>query len=639
MAPRVVVLVTALLLGLLSAPSGHAQADDAASTGPAGAGSADSVSPAALNPPGAAAIKGKTWGAPTTSPSSAFTRSGPVFPATVAEANADDPPYYDDPGCHLTPDLSVPGTPCRYGDPRGTTDVWVLGDSKVGQWFVALDAIARREGWRLTMHTKSGCPYAPSLPLPANPTRGNRLCKEFNLHVQGLVRQARPDIVITASVKQGADLTEAYVRAWREMRANGTRQVVALWDSPSPSPLVPPCLEPLVPQGDYVASCSYRPGASGNATLKAAVDRVGGARLVSMADWVCPTSTLSPRCPPVIGQATVYRGGSHLSTTYVRTLTDALHERLYRAGVATHPPEPERVERIGGANRFHTAALLSEGYPEGQGVIVTSGLDFPDALSAAARAGATGVPVLLTRPGSLPADTRSALQRLRPSNITIVGGEGAVTAAVEDALRAFATDVERVAGTDRYQTSAAVARLSTGPVPKVYVATGASFPDALAAASLAGHEGVPVLLTRPGSLPSSTADALMHLNPGEITVVGGPNVVADSVLDQLQQLPGNARVTRVSGSNRYATAAALTAGYQAPVQTVYVALGTNYPDALAAAARAGREGAPVLLAASDTVPAATATALNRLKPQQIVVTGGPNVLRDTVRWGLERYLR
>lgn len=272
-------------------------------------------------------------------------------------------------------------------------------------------------------------------------------------------------------------------------------------------------------------------------------------------------------------------------------------------------------------------------------MLVTTGATWPDAVSAAARAGSVGAPVLLTRQGDLPAATREALGRLRPSSITVVGGSGVVSEAVLSALRGYTSgSVTRVAGPDRYATSAAVARLAGTDVPMVYVATGTNYPDALAAAARAGHEDAPVLLTRTDSLPADVASALTALRPRAVTVMGQTDVLGAAVADRIRDLTG-APVTRVAGPDRYATAAVLTQRYPAAVDRVYVATGSDFPDALAAAARAGHEAAPLVLVRKDAVPAATATALRRLAPAGIVTIGSTVVLSDGVRWGLERYLR
>src|SRR5690606_18161461 len=64
----------------------------------------------------------------------------------------------------------------------------------------------------------------------------------------------------------------------------------------------------------------------------------------------------------------------------------------------------ETTFRIGGADRFATAAQISSGFfePGVPVVYVTSGMNFPDALAGGPAAASGGGPVLLVRPGSIP---------------------------------------------------------------------------------------------------------------------------------------------------------------------------------------------------------------------------------------------
>ena len=90
--------------------------------------------------------------------------------------------------------------------------------------------------------------------------------------------------------------------------------------------------------------------------------------------------------------------------------------------------------------------------------------------------------------------------------------------------------------------------------PAAVVATGASFPDALAADYLAGQVGGPVLLADPAVLPSVTATELTALGVSTVYVVGGTGAVSAAVAAAIGALPapgaGVIKVVRVSGSNR-----------------------------------------------------------------------------------------
>ena len=198
--------------------------------------------------------------------------------------------------------------------------------------------------------------------------------------------------------------------------------------------------------------------------------------------------------------------------------------------------------------------------------------------------------------------------------------------------------VPRIAGIDRYATSAAVSRESFSPgVPVAYVATGRSFPDALAGGPAARVGNGPLLLTAPDSLLSVTAAELLRLKPGRIVVLGGTSAVSSTVLTALRSYTVGG-VIRVAGQNRYETAAAVSASVFSPeAPVVYVATGATFPDALAAGSVAAKAKAPILLVGSNAVPAATATELTRLDPDTIIIMGGSSAVSNVVLQQLEMY--
>ena len=198
--------------------------------------------------------------------------------------------------------------------------------------------------------------------------------------------------------------------------------------------------------------------------------------------------------------------------------------------------------------------------------------------------------------------------------------------------------VDRQSGADRYATAANISR-GTVPshAPVVYIATGLNFPDALAAAAAAGQLGGPVLLVTPTSIPTVVKTELTRLKPDKIIIAGGPSVVSASVATQLDAYT-TGPVLRQSGADRYATAAAISAATFAPgPEVAYIATGLNFPDALAAAGAAGRLGGPVLLVSTNSIPTVVKTELTRLKPQRIIIAGGPSVVSASVATQLDAY--
>ncbi|HET8615712.1 MAG TPA: cell wall-binding repeat-containing protein [Actinomycetales bacterium] len=191
------------------------------------------------------------------------------------------------------------------------------------------------------------------------------------------------------------------------------------------------------------------------------------------------------------------------------------------------------VQRIYGSDRFATAAMLWDGAPTGGTVYLANGMQFPDALSGAAAAAASGSAVLLTLANRIPDVTASALSQLDPAEIVVLGGPASVTSTVEAQLSSYAPKVTRIGGADRFAVAAGVASTRFSGATRAYVANGLLFPDALAGAALAGVQGAPVLLSTSTALPSATVTALRAVKPESITVLGGPASVSPAVASAL----------------------------------------------------------------------------------------------------------
>jgi putative cell wall-binding protein len=315
----------------------------------------------------------------------------------------------------------------------------------------------------------------------------------------------------------------------------------------------------------------------------------------------------------------------HHSMTGMRRLAGpaVIAALLVVAGAArvAHAADAMTITRLAGADRYATAAAVSAASfaPGVDAVYIAAGTDFPDALSGAAAAGSRRDPLLLVPPSSIPAVVATEISRLKPGRIFVLGSTGVISSGVETALHAFtAGGVMRLAGRDRYATSAAISAATfQAGVPLVYVATGADFPDALAGAAAAGHAGVPVLLVAPTSIPAPIAKELGRLAPARIAVLGGTGAVSASVMTALGGYTKGA-VVRIAGADRYATAVAISAATYPKSQTAYLATGANFPDALAGASLDG----PLLLVDPGTSPRAVHDEIVRLGASRVVVLGG-----------------
>lgn len=293
------------------------------------------------------------------------------------------------------------------------------------------------------------------------------------------------------------------------------------------------------------------------------------------------------------------------------------------------------VSRLAGADRYSTSVAISSSFSAGVPVVyVATGENYPDALSAASAAAVQGGPLLLTDPGYLPGVIRSEINRLRPTQIVVVGGAGAVSDAVYNELATLAPTIRRDSGPDRFSTSRLIAeRAFTGrTVTTAFIATGHDFPDALSAGAAAATLGAPVILVdgAAGSLDGGAQYLMQRLGVTKIYIAGGTGVVSPGIEASLKQAFGNSNVVRLSGPDRYSTSRAINAGTFTASQKIYLAVGTNFPDSLSGAALAGVAHAPLYIVPSTCVPGDVLYDINRYAASNVVLLGGAGVLSAKV---------
>ena len=310
-----------------------------------------------------------------------------------------------------------------------------------------------------------------------------------------------------------------------------------------------------------------------------------------------------------VGQPSVYRRRK-LGRVVTAVGTVALLASIAQPANAL-APTPE-TRRVSGSSVYEIAAKVAgvtcDSKVGSHSVALASGENWPDALAGSA----LDRPLLLTTQAFLPAPTRAYLDPCRDhpkAKVIILGGQAAVSTAVEEDLRDMGFRVDRIAGADRYETAHRVARLfAPDELPTVYLASGKNYADAVAAAPSVSRES-PLILTARNSLHDQARKFLTAKDRSidGVTILGGTAAISEAVEDELRSLGLATR--RIAGADRYETAALIARESLAlpgchPVRDVAVARGTSPYGGLAAAAVRG-PCQPLLLApkASDDVPA------------------------------------
>ena len=303
--------------------------------------------------------------------------------------------------------------------------------------------------------------------------------------------------------------------------------------------------------------------------------------------------------------ATSHFGHATTTRAMARVAAALLLAGALALGLASPVAGETGVERIAGADRVGTAVAVSQaGGDDADVALLAEQSAFPDALVAASLAARRNAPLLFTHGTVLSEPARAEITRLGVDTVLILGGTAVVSEEVEAALVADGLAVERRAGPDRYGTAAAIA-LDVGAQDEVLLALGeetaraGGWPDAIAAASLAGApSSPPTLLTTHDAVPETTLEALETLTPQRVRLLGGEAAISADVASELEA--AGYEVARAAGVNRYATATAIASAaledLEAERLRPIAASATSLPDAVLAGALAARLGQPFVFA-------------------------------------------
>ena len=191
------------------------------------------------------------------------------------------------------------------------------------------------------------------------------------------------------------------------------------------------------------------------------------------------------------------------------------------------------VERLAGDNRLGTnlEILREAGVTSSQELLICTAFNYADSLSAAA----TGKPMLLVGP-TLTEEQRLFLES-HTGKKTIIGGTSAVSE--EIAAELGLTDRDRLAGSNRYETTVMIAERYFGDVDTVLLAYGRDFPDGLCGGALAVCLKAPVILTETANY--TNADEYVA-NVAKGYILGGALRIDDAAARDIFELAADAPI-------------------------------------------------------------------------------------------------
>lgn len=202
--------------------------------------------------------------------------------------------------------------------------------------------------------------------------------------------------------------------------------------------------------------------------------------------------------------------------------------------------EDIKVTRISGRDRFDTSDKLSQEVSrlskKSSQAILVNGYKNIDALSVSSLATKEELPILLNGRNALNMSVKNRLKQMNVNKVYIIGGNNSISSDVEKELKKMQISVVRLSGTDRYETSANIAKYAYKDFDEAIVASGENPVDALAASTLTGKKEAPILLTNKNKIPKSIKKIIEDMDIGKITIVGGENSITDNVMDDMEDL-------------------------------------------------------------------------------------------------------
>ena len=249
-------------------------------------------------------------------------------------AALDRPRIYDEDCSSRFADATI-RKPCTYGDTASATTIVLFGDSHAGQWFPALESLARQRHWKLVVVTKTACSAASVRIYQTTLKRPFDECVRWRESAWVYLASLRPAMIVLASAAGGGNLVPrsttpddvwaaGWIRTVNSLAPAGAR-LYLIEDTPYQAGDTPECLSthPDEPRACIVSAGDAFPRTARRLRVDAAL-RARGVTLVDPAPWFCTPSG----CPVIVGNVLVYRDAGHITATYINLLAPLLGARL-----------------------------------------------------------------------------------------------------------------------------------------------------------------------------------------------------------------------------------------------------------------------------------------------------------------------
>ena len=357
-------------------------------------------------------------------------------------------------------------------------------------------------------------------------------------------------------------------------------------------------------------------------------------------EWGEPEWTWAEDFSTATAVFTCTHDASHTETVEAEVSIDETAETITYTAIVTGPdeksystektaskvePAGSEVIRLAGSRRYDTSICCAKELMERSGaekfdaVVLTTGVDFPDALAGAYLAAKNGAPVLLINQAFSAQVTEYVNANLSPDGtLYILGGTGVIPDAWVSGIQAGS--VKRLAGPNRYMTNIAILKEVGYSGGTIMVCTGNDYADSLSASGV----DAPILLVGT-ALTADQKEYLNGISGAEFVIVGGTGAVSTNVETALAGY--GTVMDRLAGANRFETSIKLAEKFCGDPGDAVLAYAMDFPDGLSGGPLAAEIGAPIIL----TRTATPGPAKNYAEAKDIrsgYVLGGPTLISD-----------
>ena len=213
---------------------------------------------------------------------------------------------------------------------------------------------------------------------------------------------------------------------------------------------------------------------------------------------------------------------------------------------------------------------------------------------------------------------KKSVSVLLATSLATSGITGLQNTVLADTANSADSKVERISGTDRYETCVNISKKAYKSSEVAILASGQKIQDALASGGVAAKLKAPLLLTQKDRLPSVVLDELKRLNVKRIILVGGQESISSSLENLLDNIY---KVERVSGRDRYETSIKLAEVINKDTKQENIIVNGNTVDALTAGAVAAKLNRSIILTNGVNLPEGANRVVNPASPNNIIIGG------------------